>query len=405
MKKLSTLALATTLAGAALSAQAQITLDGVISATELTTGNYVSLGKFSTSHTPVAGGPTGFGNAGLLQLYGANSASKLYIGIAGTIESSGNNFQLYMDLPNKTGVPVGTGLPSIAGSSTVFGTFGTHSIGGTKLELEADAAIATTGQGDVQAAIYSNATTAAATSLGGGAAITMDGTPNTVAGATGVYALFAGTRVAYKTTLDPASGKTLGLSSNPGNANGGGAGSEALEYEFDRPALGLPSGASIVKVFVAYVSGDAYWSSDIIPESAGNGLANGVAGATGGLNNIGFSPDFTNATNFPGTQAASINLVVLSSRQADDAVVAMSVFPNPTQGQATITYQVKDAAQQVAVRVTDLLGRDVRALLDTKQTPGFHDLTVPTSELALGTYLVKVQVGDKVATRRLAVSR
>ncbi|MEJ7659127.1 MAG: T9SS type A sorting domain-containing protein [Hymenobacter sp.] len=126
---------------------------------------------------------------------------------------------------------------------------------------------------------------------------------------------------------------------------------------------------------------------------------------TGGLNNIGFSPDFTNATNFPGAQAAAVNLVVLSSRQADDAVVAMSIFPNPAQGQATITYQVKDASQPVAVRVTDLLGRDVRTLLDAKQTPGFHDLTVPTGELALGTYLIKVQVGDKVATRRLAVSR
>ena len=403
MKKLSTLALATTLAGAALSAQAQITLDGVISAAELTAGNYVSLGKFTTSHVAVAGGPTGFGNAGLLQMYGANSGGKLYIGIAGTIENSGNNFQLYMDLPNKTGVPVGTGLPSIAGSSTVFGTFvdkdgNTHSIGGTKLDLEADAAIATTGQGDVQAAVYTNATTGVAKSLGGGAAIKLDGTPRAVSDATGDYALFANTRVAYKQS-------TAGLSSNPGLASGGGATSEALEYEFDGKALGLPSGASIVKVFTAYVSGDAYWSSDFIPESVGNGQPGPGAGATGGLNNLEYNPDFTNATNFPGTQAATINLVVLSSRQADDAVVAMSVFPNPAQGQATLTYQVKDAAQPVAVRVTDLLGRDVRTLLDAKQTPGFHNLAVPTDNLALGTYLIKVQVGDKVATRRLAVSR
>ena len=395
MKKLSTLALATTLAGAALSAQAQITLDGVISADELTTGNYVSLGKFTTSHVPVAGGPTGFGNAGLLQMYGANGAGKLYVGLAGTIEASGNNFQLYMDLPNKTGVPVGTGLPTIAGSSTVFGTFKGGTIGGTKLDLEADAAIATTGQGDVQAAIYSDATTAVAKSLGGGAAILTDGTPNDVADATGVYSLFANTRVAYK--------QSSGLDANPGTASNGGAGSYALEYEFDRTALGLPSGASIVRVFSAYVSPDAYWSSDFIPESVGNGKTG--AGATGGLNNAGFSPDFTNATDFPGTQAAAINLVVLSSRRADEAVVAMSVFPNPSQGQSTITYQVKDAAQPVAVRVTDLLGRAVRTLLDAKQSPGFHDLTVPTGELALGTYLIKVQVGDKVATRRLAVSR
>jgi len=400
MFKTSTLALAAALAAATLSAQAQITLDGVINANELGTGanKYQSLGKFTTSHIPTTGGPTGFGNAGLLQMYGANSASKLYIGLAGTIEASKNNFQLYMDLPNKTGVPVGTGLPSIAGSSTVFGTFTGGSIGGTKLDLEADAAIATTGQGDVQAAIYSNATTAVAKSLGGGAAITLDGTANPVYDATGVYALFANTRVAYKHA-------TNGISDNPGTANGGGAGSYALEYEFDRTALGLPSGASIVKVFAAYVSGDAYWSSDIIPETTGGTQGTGPGTVTtGGLNNIGFSPDFTNTTLFPGLQAASLNLVVLSTRQADEAVVAMSVFPNPSQGTSTITYQVAGAAQAVAVQVTDLLGRNVRTLLDTKQNAGFHNLNIATDDLSLGTYLVKVQVGDKVATRRLAVT-
>ncbi|AMJ67467.1 T9SS type A sorting domain-containing protein [Hymenobacter sp. PAMC 26628] len=407
MKKLTTLTLATTLAAATLSAQAQIALDGVISANEIGTGagQYQSLGKFTTSHTPTPGGPTGFGNAGLLQMYGANSASKLYISLAGTIEASNNNFQLYMDLPNVTGVPVGTGLPSIAGSSTVFGTFAGGSIGGTKLDLEADVAIATTGKGDVYAAIYKSATSGVAAALAVGTKV--DGTSSTVpaTATTGDYALFAGTRLAYKTLTD-ASGKSLGLSDNPGNANGGGAGSYALEYEFDRTALGLPSGASIVKVFAAYVSGDAYWSSDIIPETTGGTQGTGnTKVTTGGLNNIGFSPDFTNTTLFPGLQAATLSVVVLSSRQADDAVVAMSVFPNPSRGESTVSYQVKGAAQPVSVRVTDLLGRDVQTLLDAPQSAGIHQLRVPMNHLAAGVYLVKVRVADKVATRRLAVTQ
>lgn len=397
MKKVFTLALATSLSAAALSAQAQITLDGLINANEIgasAAGKYTSLGAFSTAHNATTG-PTGFGNAGLLRLYGANSSTKLYVALAGTIETGGNNFQLYLDLPNKSGVPVGTGLPTIAGTTTVFGTFPAGTVGGSKLDLEVDAAIATTGNNDVQAAIYT-ATTGVAKPLGDGlgAPVTSTGTVSTIpaSSTTGVYSIFAGTRVAYM-------GSATGISSNPGNANGGGAGSFALEYEFNRASLGLPSGASIVKLFAAYVSGDGYWSSDIIPETAGNGTT------SGGLNNIGFSPDFTDQTRFPGIQAASMSVVVTSTRQADDAVVAMSVFPNPAQGESTIAYQVQGGTQAVAVRVTDLLGREVRTLLDAKQAPGFHDFKVSMNDLPAGIYLVKVQVGDKVATRRLEVTR
>ena len=383
MKKTTTLALAATLAATAFSAQAQVTLDGVIKAEEIGggAGQYTSLGAFSPKHV----GDAGFGFAGLLRLYGANTANKLYIGIAGTIEAGGNNFQLYLDLPGKSGVPVGTGLPSIAGPSTVFGTFSGGGIGGTKLELEADAAIATTGAGDVQAAIYT-ATTGVAKSIGGGAAIGFDGSANDIppSATTGAYSVFAGTRVAY---LAP----TGNIETNPGNDNGGGAGSYGLEYEFSRTALGLPSGASVVKVFAAYVSGDAFWSSDVLPEVTGNGN-----------NNLGFSPDFTA---LDGTQAATVNVVVTSRRKADEAVVALSVFPNPSEGKSTIAYQVKGSSQAVAVRVVDLLGREVKTLLDARQQPGFHELPVATGDLAVGTYLVKVQVGDKTATRRLAVTR
>lgn len=391
MKKTFTLALITTLAGGALSAQAQVTLDGVINANEIgaTGGKYASLGAFTTPHV----GTAGFGFAGLLRMYGANSATKLYIGLAGYIDpnpnqaSRFNNFQLYMDLPNRTGVPVGTALPAIAGATTVFGTFAGGGIGGTKLELEADAAIATTGNLDVQAAIYT-ATTGVAKSLGDGlsATVTSNGQPSTIppASTTGAYSLFAGTRVAYLAS-------PIDITGNPGNANGGGAGSYGLEYEFNRSSLGLPSGASIVRVMAAYVSGDAFWSSDVIPEIPGNANTN-----------LGFTPDFTT---LGGTQSATLNVVVLSSRKADDAVVAMSVFPNPAQGESTVAYQVLGGSQAVAVRVTDLLGREVRTLFDGKQAAGFHELKVPGADLAAGIYLVKVQVGDKTATRRLEVTR
>jgi hypothetical protein len=388
MKKVITLALVSTLTGAACSAQAQITLDGIINANEIGAigGKYTSLGAFTTLHS----GTAGFGNAGLLQMYGANSGTKLYIGLAGTLEASGNNFQLYLDLPNRTGVPVGTAMPSIAGTTTVFGTFSGGGIGGTKMELEADVAIATTGTNDVQAAIYT-ATTGMAKSLGDGLStpVTPDGFANTLPGSTttGAYSLFAGTRVAYLAPTTP----TGDITSNPGNANGGGAGSYGLEYEFDKAALGLPSGASVVHAMAAYVSGDGYWSSDVIPEIPGNGN-----------NNLGFSPDFTALA---GNQNATLNVVVLSTRKAEDAVVAMSVFPNPAQGQSTISYRVIERQQPVLVTVTDLLGRPVKTLLNQSQNAGFQDVKVEAGTLPVGIYQVNVRVGDKSATRKLVVAQ
>lgn len=387
MKKAITLALVSTLAGAA-SAQAQITLDGIIDANEIGTtgGKYTSLGAFTTAHS----GSAGFGNAGLLHMYGANSTTKLYIGLAGTLEASGNNFQLYLDLPGRSGVPVGTSMPAIAGTSTVFGTFSGGGIGGTKLELEADAAIALTGTNDVQAAIYT-ATTGVAKTLGDGVSSpsTPDGVANTLPGSTttGAYSIFAGTRLAYLAPTTP----TGDITSNPGNTNGGGAGSYGLEYEFDNAAMGLPAGASVVHAMAAYVSGDGYWSSDVIPEIPGNGN-----------NNLGFSPDFTTLA---GTQNATLSLVVTSTRQAEDAVVAMSVFPNPAQGQSTVSYRVLDRQQPVLVTVTDLLGRPVKTLLNQTQNVGFHDLKVDAGTLAAGIYQVSVRVGDKSATRKLVVAQ
>ena len=78
-------------------------------------GKYVSLGAFSPAHV----GNAGFGFAGLLRMYGASTNTKLYVALAGSIEPGNNNFQLYLDLPSRSGVPVGTGLPDVAGTATV----------------------------------------------------------------------------------------------------------------------------------------------------------------------------------------------------------------------------------------------------------------------------------------------
>lgn len=383
MKKHITLAALGLLTAGVLPAAAQITLDGQITAAELgsaATGKYTSLGAFTPAHVSNAG----FGNWGLLQMYGANSASKLYLALAGTVESGTNNFQIYLDLPGKTGVPAGTALPTFTATNTVFdNTDAEKGIGGTKLELEADAALAFTGQGAIQAAVFKSATSVVAQPLVTTPALPTDGTigsPATSA-TTGDFAPFAGMRAAYRKP-------TGDITTNPGNPSGG-ANSTGLELEFDRTAMGLSSGAAVIRVMAAYISGDGFWSSDVIPEVTGNGNTN-----------LGRKPDFGTKA---GTQVATFNVVVTSSRKADEAVVALSVFPNPTEGRTTISYQVRNQRETVRVALTDLAGREVYSLYQGTESVGIKEVTLPRTNVAAGTYLVKVNVGERVATRRVTL--
>ena len=157
MKKLFTLAAASALAVASLQAQAQtITVDGVLNAAEISATNYVLVGKFTNSR--------GFGeNQGLLSLYAASTATKVYFFVGGTVQNNTNAFQLFLDLPTAGGVPAGTALPASAA--------GTYNADLTaKLELATDLSLSlrsvTNETGTnvatnfrIEAAKYTNATT------------------------------------------------------------------------------------------------------------------------------------------------------------------------------------------------------------------------------------------------------
>ena len=390
MKKLSTLAAASALVVGAMSAQAQITPNGVIAAAEIGTGNYQLLGRFTTPH--VSNG--GFGNWGQLSMYASNGGAnngKLYIALAGTLEKSGNGLQVYIDRPGVAGVPVGTVLPNPNGMTMFDG------VAGTKLELAADMALAIKGDaaGQLpQAVFYTSATASASREFTpvlplAGTAVTL-----TAAQTVGSYAALAGTRMAYRDTPSgslvadfPTAGSGAG---NPGNTatNPGSAGSFGWEIELTRSVLGVATGGGQVNLMAAYASNGGFFSSDIIPEVTGNGNTN-----------VGNTPDFTV---LPGTQSAAFT-VTLSSKQEDEAAVAMSVFPNPSLSQATVTYRVLDRPATVSIILTDLMGRTVRTFDNGTQGVGIQRFELNSSSIAAGTYLIKVQVGDKASTRKVVL--
>ncbi|HEY0977715.1 MAG TPA: T9SS type A sorting domain-containing protein, partial [Flavobacteriales bacterium] len=79
----------------------------------------------------------------------------------------------------------------------------------------------------------------------------------------------------------------------------------------------------------------------------------------------------------------------------------MGVFPNPTNGQVTVTLPEMPTAQQVQLRVMDMLGKEVdRHFLKNGQ----HQFQFDAQGFAAGTYFVELILGDaKVETQKLIV--
>lgn len=393
MKKVFTLAAGALMAAGSFKAQAQIAVDGVLTAAEIgaaNTGKYVLLGKFTS--------PRGFGDWGLLSLYAANSATKVYFFVGGTVENGTNAFQLFLDLPNVTGASASpASLPVPTPASTSFGGMV------AKMDIAPDLALAIKGNGSgpggaagtvtSQAVVYTSPTAASDKDLvdlpNSGAATTVPATA-----AIGTFIRLAGARMAYKNSSD---GKIL---TNPGNVlpntspNYGAAGSFGWEIELDRTALGVTVPGSIGVFALQNNGGGDYLSSDFIPQSTNPPTANG--GNLANANMVDFAA-------IPGTQRAAFNVVTLGTKAADDASVAMSVYPNPAAGTATVAYNVQNANEQVNVVLTDLMGRQVRVLANGQMRSGTQLVNLSSDTIAAGTYLVRVQVGDRVATRKVVL--
>ncbi|MDO7846359.1 T9SS type A sorting domain-containing protein [Hymenobacter sp. M29] len=397
MKKTFTLALAGALAAASLNSNAQtISVDGTLSASEISSSGYQLIGRYTRSHS--------FGDAGLLSFYAAADANNIYLFLAGTLETDGNAaslgqirnaLQIYVARPGVTAVPVGTALP-LPATSTPITSF---KMVGAKLDQPGDFGIGVKGNGvaaqvQVDGVVYSAGSPATAVTkplnvnglnVNTGAAATIGS-----AQATGVYGLFVNAVVAFRNSSR--------LSTNPG-APAGGANATGLEISLSRASLGLPASGGAVQVFGLQNNADGdFFSSDIIPE---NTAAAPGADANGSLQR---SPDFTA---IPGRQSATLQVTasgatVLAARSADEAALGLQVYPNPAAGFLTVVYQVPRAGAASLV-LTDLLGRPVRVLEQGQKAAGPQSTTLSTADVAAGTYLLRVQLGSTVAVRKVVL--
>ncbi len=77
-------------------------------------------------------------------------------------------------------------------------------------------------------------------------------------------------------------------------------------------------------------------------------------------------------------------------------------YPNPFNPSTEIKYQLPEAAH-VSLTIYNMLGQEVVRLVDKQQAIGFYTVTWDAAKFASGPYIYKLEAGDFVETKRMAL--
>ncbi|GAB3857540.1 hypothetical protein GCM10028822_31400 [Hymenobacter terrigena] len=353
---------------ASLTAHAQFTLDGQATAAEIGTGigKYQLAGTYSGNHLDT--------DRGLKALYVGYTATTLNILVAGSAEAatSGNYraLVLYLNTPVRTGAPAGVQLGGGDNQSPLKHrpTLDMQTDYGFRVSVGPTAT-------DVYFSNVSYVTGTGAPTAGTDTYVGQGNKSGTVVTSPLTATTLPGTRFAYLNTAN--------LTANTGNAG--------LEIEIPLAALGTPllTAGSRLDLFAAFTDGDGIFYSDVIPQITGRTTA------------LGTDPNFTT---IPGTQSVAFSLGtgVLASRSAVASGLDFQVYPNPATAtaSATVAYTVPGGRQPVALAVYNALGQRVRAWASAEQA-GTQQLAL--GSLPAGAYLLKLQIGDQLTSRKVIV--
>jgi choice-of-anchor B domain-containing protein len=102
----------------------------------------------------------------------------------------------------------------------------------------------------------------------------------------------------------------------------------------------------------------------------------------------------------------SVDGMAPTSRDAPESspTLHLSNYPNPVAARTTVTYSL-DRFGPVQLRVFDVLGREVRRLVDGTKPPGTHRVSVHMEALPNGTYLLHLEAAGQVRARPITVLR
>jgi hypothetical protein len=75
-------------------------------------------------------------------------------------------------------------------------------------------------------------------------------------------------------------------------------------------------------------------------------------------------------------------------------------YPNPFNPTTVISYQIPEISQ-VSIKIYDLLGREVATLVNEEQSAGWKEVRWNATHFANGIYLVRMQAGSFVDTKKM----
>jgi hypothetical protein len=79
-------------------------------------------------------------------------------------------------------------------------------------------------------------------------------------------------------------------------------------------------------------------------------------------------------------------------------------YPNPFNPVTTISYTIP-AQTNVEIKVFDILGREVKTLVNEFKTTGFHKIEFDASSLASGVYLYRIKTDDFISVKKMILMK
>ena len=105
------------------------------------------------------------------------------------------------------------------------------------------------------------------------------------------------------------------------------------------------------------------------------------------------------------SEVRNFNLISLTNTEDELVIEEFALhqnFPNPFNPSTVITFDVKNV-QDVKVQVFDLSGRLVKTLVNSKTSPGRHQVVFDASSLSSGVYLLRMQAGYFIDTKKITL--